>query len=211
MYIFFDLDGTLIDTLPDIHNSVNKALIANKLDPITFMQTKSFIGHGSKNLMLKASNDNFTDKLLADYLSIYHANLHNDSKVYIGVKETLEKLKKAGHVLGVYSNKDNSDVNKIINYYFPNYFDYILGKQPNYPLKPNPELMERIINQEKMDKENFIYVGDMQTDYDLAHNLEVKFIFCTYGYSKEEINSIYKIAKFADLLQVIWLLFDKII
>lgn len=201
MYIFFDLDGTLLDTLPDICSSVNAALKLHDLKPITLEETKCFIGHGSTNLIKKATKGNFNEKILKDYLNIYHNNLCNLSKIYPNVRETLIKLKE-NHVLGVYSNKDESDVIKIINHYLPNIFKYIIGKNIKYPLKPNPNLMNDLIAKEKINKKDLVYIGDMKTDYDLALNLGVDFIFASYGYSEDKIATNKEISDFINLCKL---------
>ena len=201
MHIFFDLDGTLIDTLPDISNAVNKALKLNNLKEISIDKVRLCIGHGSTNLMIKASNNKFNNKLLNDYLNIYHNNLTNLSKPYPNTVEVLNELKVKGYKLGVYSNKDSKDVIKIINYYFPNIFDFIIGKNINFPLKPDPSLMLNLIKENNIDKNKLIYVGDMETDYNLAKNLGIKFIYASYGYNNDNlivINNI--INEFKDIV-----------
>ena len=200
MHIFFDLDGTLIDTLPDISNAVNKALKLNNLKEISIDKVRLCIGHGSTNLMIKASNNNFSNKLLNDYLNIYHNNLTNLSKPYPNTVEVLNELKIKGYKLGVYSNKDNNDVVKIINYYFPNMFDFIIGKDKKFPLKPDPSLMLNIIKENNIDKNKLIYVGDMETDYNLAKNLNIKFIYASYGYNNNLLITNNIINEFKDIV-----------
>ncbi len=199
MNIFFDLDGTLIDTIYDISYAVNEALKLNNLKQISLEEVKNNLGHGSKNLITKCSHDNFSLKLYDDYKKIYHDNLCNLSKIYPYVLDTLIQLKNRDIVLGVYSNKDENDVIKIINHYLPNLFTYIIGKRSNYPLKPDPSLMESIIKNNNLDINDFYYVGDMQTDKDLAINLGVKFIYASYGYSKVELDSEICIKNFKEL------------
>ena len=202
MNIFFDLDGTLIDSIYDIANSVNLALIANDLASITLEEARTYIGHGSKNLIIKASHNKFSSKLYADYKRIYHENLCNLSKPYQDVVETLKILKNNGHQLGVYSNKDEQDVVKIVGYYFPNIFDYVIGKRTGYNLKPDPTLMQDIIKQNNLNLCSTYYVGDMQTDYDLAKNLNIKFVFASYGYGKKYLDNYAEVKEFKDLIKL---------
>lgn len=202
MNIFFDLDGTLIDSIYDIANSLNLALIANDLNSITLEEAKSYIGHGSKNLIIKASRDEFSLKLYEDYKRIYHENLCNLSKPYQDVVETLRTLKNKGYQLGVYSNKDEQDVAKIVDHYFPNIFVFVIGKRTGYNLKPDPTLMQDIIKQKALNLSETYYVGDMETDYDLAKNLRIKFIYASYGYGKKHLDNYAEIKEFKDLIKL---------
>lgn len=202
MYIFFDLDGTLIDSIPDINRAINKALKKYNLNTISLEETKNYLGHGSLNLIKMASKGNFSNELYNDYKKFYHEEPCNLTKVYPYVTETLKSLKAKGHILGVYSNKDDSDVKKIVNYYFPNLFDYIFGKNVNYPLKPDKTFINEYLLNNKVNVSDFVYVGDMQTDYDLAFNLKAKFVFCKYGYSPKNIETKYCINSFKELSEI---------
>lgn len=197
MHIFFDLDGTLVDTISDISLSVNLALKKNGLEEVPTSLVKTNLGHGSVNLITKCSLNRFSSKLYEDYRTIYQANLCNLSRPYDKAQNTLEALLKQGHILGVYSNKDEEEVKKIINHYYPNLFKYIYGKRSDFPLKPDPAFMEYVIKTYNIN--DLCYVGDMDTDKTLAKNLGVPFIYASYGYSTTKLDSDYTLTKFSDL------------
>lgn len=191
-WIFFDLDGTLIDTIPDLTRSINLALAKNNLN-VEYENEKvlTFIGSGAKLLCQRATAPfNLSEKELTafynDYESIYSSSLYVASKPFPGVIDTLIELKKRGFRLGVFSNKPDSDTNEIIKHFFKDIFTVIRGHKEGFPIKPNIASYLDIKNAYPITDENVIYVGDMINDYEFSKNIGCPFFYCKYGYDIEK-------------------------
>ena len=146
----FDLDGTLINSIKDLATAMNYSLNKNGLKEYKIEEYYDFVGNGIKMLCKFALNkqNNFNDVLLknvySDFKNFYSDNCCNYSFVYEGIYELLHILKEEGFILGVFSNKKEEMVRKIINHYFENTFDFILGETSNYLRKPNPNQLIEI-------------------------------------------------------------------
>jgi phosphoglycolate phosphatase len=200
--IVFDLDGTLLNTLPDIHNSINYSLKHFDLKPNTFSQTKSYLGTGSLDLVkrsaLKMYDVRFT--LTSPLVEILH-QFYNDyymhhclekTYVYDHVLDTLKELKNDGYKIAVLSNKDNCQVEKIIEKYIPNTFDLVCGKTKDSTLKPNAHALNKILNYFNVTENETIIVGDSLVDIYFAKNLKTKIISVSYGFCDKELLKLAK-------------------
>lgn len=191
-WIFFDLDGTLIDTIPDITRSINLALAKNNLNTkYKNEEVLTFIGSGAMILCKRATLQfNLSDYALKcfynDYESIYSSALYNASKPFPNVLDTLEKLKKKGYKLGVFSNKPDKDTNEIIKHFFNGIFTVIRGHKEGFPIKPNIASYLDIKKDYPITDGNVIYVGDMVNDYEFSKNIGCPFFYCKYGYDIEK-------------------------
>ncbi|MDO5021850.1 MAG: HAD family hydrolase [Eubacteriales bacterium] len=189
--VFFDLDGTLLNTLPDIANSMNRALnkIGLKSHPVEAY--KLFTGNGSKVLAEKAlgGNTEHFDELYNLYREDYAQNSRIYTKPYNGIIEMLDELKKAGCILIVYTNKDNSDAQDVISYYFKDkYFDKIQGRVDGFPPKPDPALAKNILKTMGLEEGvELYYLGDTKTDMQCARNIGAVSIAVTWGFQDKDM------------------------
>ena len=192
--IIFDLDGTILDTLPDLKNAVNHALNFYSLPEKDLEFVRKAIGNGTTVLIKRctpiALNDDERNKVFNEFKSYYLEHYADYTKPYSGVKEMLEKLQ--GKVrLAVVSNKDNDLTIKIINKEYPNLFDIIQGSYLDHPKKPNPYLINKIIKENNINKEDCLYIGDTDVDKESATNAGLPYILVNYGYrTKEELEKM---------------------
>jgi phosphoglycolate phosphatase len=210
----FDLDGTLIDTLEDLRNSINQALEKNNYQKrYSYDETKMLIGAGTRTLChraLKGIKHSIEDEenLFKDFSQFYLSNQLDKTKPYKNVIETLKILKSRGYLTAILSNKVESNVIEIVSNLFPkDLFDLVVGQRPNVPLKPDPTSLEKLIKDLHVDKSEVIYVGDSDTDMKTADNLGIKKIAVTYGYRSGEILNKYhpdfSIDNFIEILKII--------
>ena len=139
--VVFDLDGTLLNTIPDIAGALNRALAACGLPTHSVEACKTFIGGGIREAVRKAvpagTSDEMQEKVLACYKDDYRFHCAEETDYYPGVKEMLSELSSAGLALGVLSNKTEATAQKIIRTYFPDTeFRFVLGRADGRPLKP---------------------------------------------------------------------------
>ena len=212
--VIFDLDGTLLDTLPDLKNSINEALKINGYKiSYTYEETMWLIGSGTKMLCRRAlSKLNPTEeqvsKLFKDFSSIYKLKQKEETKLYKNVENTLFSLKNEGFLVCVLSNKVEENVIDILNFYLPNFaFDKVVGQRANVPIKPDPTSLNELIRSLKISKEEVLYVGDSDVDMIVASNANIDCVGVTYGYRPREMLEKYKpkylIDDILEILQIV--------
>lgn len=212
-FIFFDLDGTLINTNLGITLALNETLkklrIKRRYLP---KEVKSMIGNGAKVLLRTALKREFSIKEYSIFLDNYE-KFQYVSRFYPYVKNTLKKLKEEGYLLFIFSNKPDSLLTKLLNKKLGkdiNLFNEIQGENISlYPKKPNPDYINLLIKKYKLKVSNGYYVGDSKIDAILANKANLKSIIVNYGYSKKNEISLnkkykeykidYKINKFNEI------------
>ena len=207
--VIFDLDGTLLDTIEDLANSANYALALNGYPTHPIEAYRFFVGNGMNNLILRAlpeakKNEETVAKVKADFLPHYFTNNEDCTKPYPGITELITKLHENGIKLAIASNKVHSATQQLAAKFFPEIpFIAVIGQRENFPIKPNPSILEQIIQIAGVDKSEMIYVGDSGVDVATAINAKVPFIGVLWGFRpRKELEEVgaRKFAKDADEL-----------
>ena len=193
--VVFDLDGTLLNTIEDIRNAVNYALNDLGYNELPIDTVKEFVGSGVNVLINRIINhlDILEDKkeecfvlLKAKYLDYYEKCQFECTKPYDGIIDVLSKLKQKGIKIAVLSNKPNNDTQRIINHYFPDTFDFVFGQMDSYPVKPDPGLLNHIIDCFELDRKEILYIGDSDVDILTAKNAYVDSVGAGYGFKSRD-------------------------
>ena len=187
--IIFDLDGTLLDTLDDLSAAVNYAMEQRGFPQHTREEYMKMVGHGARNLMSQAlplehaHDDALIDAVLADFRSYYNAHIDVYTKPFPGIPQLLDRLHQKDIKLAVASNKFQEGTEHLIKEFFPDIpFVAILGNRPSNPLKPDPEVVEEILQKAGLSKADTIMVGDSDTDMETAVNGGIRGIAVGWGY-----------------------------
>jgi len=185
--LIFDLDGTLVESLPGIAASLNRALDLHGLPGHSHAAVRSFIGDGAKTLVGRAlggvSRLDLTDSVLKNFAGDYAVSWPDGTQVYPGIPELLAKLKSGGVPLAVLSNKPHAFTVGIVEKLFPeNTFAAILGNREGLPHKPDPAGALEIAASLGVFPENCTIIGDSTMDLDTAKNSGMKSIAVTWGY-----------------------------
>jgi phosphoglycolate phosphatase len=189
--VLFDLDGTLIDTAPDICSAVNNGLKAASISPISELTARAYIGEGSAKLMHRAitkeidgvAPENYFTKVYTGFCTHYSENLFVDSVIYSGALESLDELKSAGFKLGCITNKPYEYALPLLEKAgLAHLFDILLGGNSLKEKKPNPLPIIHAIEQTNSDRNKTVMVGDSITDLRAAKNADVYSICVSYGY-----------------------------
>lgn len=187
--VIFDLDGTILDTLTDLTNSVNYVLKMFNKPLREEDEIKYFLGYGPRYLLEKSFNEEFSDlqyeKIYEIYNNYYSRHQLDFTKPYNGMNEVLKELKDKGYLLAVCSNKQESAVKELMTALFEDVFDKVMGTSPKFPAKPEPDMVLEIMNSLNVSKENTIYIGDTQVDLETAINANIKKIAVLYGFRKK--------------------------
>lgn len=184
--VLFDLDGTLVNSLPDISRCMNAALASHGL-PVHAMEAYNyFVGNGAVKLSERAvgaEHPELVASVLDAYRDMYAAHCFDDSYVYEGIRELLSELKADGYRLVVLSNKDDGDVQTVIRHYFPELpFEIMRGKLPGGTIKPDPAGAINIAAEMGLNPDEFWYLGDTPVDYATCRDAGMHFIAVTYGF-----------------------------
>ncbi len=188
--IIFDLDGTLLDTLPDIYASVNRMLRALSYPERTLEHTLSGIGYGSRRLMEvslpEGAGDETVDEALDVYRRIYRESFSVDTKPYEGLLDVVRQLKSEGMALAVLSNKPDELTRALIDKWYAGIFDFVLG-QGKYSVKPAPEAPRAVAKALGVAPESIIFIGDSDVDVMTAHGVGAACVGVTWGYRPREV------------------------
>lgn len=188
--IFFDLDGTLIDTLEDIGDSMNRVLKNHNYPIHEISRYKIFVGDGMPNLVRRAlpPGEIFTEEqvyqMIEEMKGIFAENWKSKSKLYPGIDKMLTALEKDGFFLGILSNKPQEFTRSTVAYFLSQWnFKEVQGYDPNvYPLKPDPTALLSLIKKHGLKKEEVLYVGDSDVDMEVSKNAGVISVGVSWGF-----------------------------
>lgn len=193
-FIIFDLDGTLINSIKDIGNSVNKGLEKAGLKTYKIDEYKNFVGNGIEDLFKTTMGNSYEDKNLLnkvrnEFNATYSKYFTEHTVEYKGCSEMLKELKNRNIKVGVLSNKPDKFVKPILEKVFPNFtFAVAWGKKEKYDFKPNPESLNAIIKKMNFNNKECLYVGDSDVDILTGKNARVDAIGVEWGFrSKNEL------------------------
>lgn len=188
--VIFDLDGTLLNTLEDLKNSTNFALLQFGFPTRTIEEVRRFVGNGVKVLIERAVPENcdsrIVEKCLAIFKENYSKNMYNHTKPYNSIKEILEKLRDKGLKIGVVSNKFDSAVKNLCKLYFENLIDIAIGQADDVPKKPAPDGVFKAMKNLNAEKSSTVYVGDSDVDVATAKNSGLPCIGVTWGFRNKK-------------------------
>ena len=191
--VVFDLDGTLLDTIPDIAGALNRALAACGLPTHPVRRVETFVGGGIRDAVRKAVPADTPDETLEHILEIYKEDYCNrcteQTARYPGVPEMLERLLQHGFALGVLSNKTEATAQKIVRTYFPDVpFRCVLGRVDGRPLKPDPAAAVPVLESLGLPAGEVAYAGDSGTDILFAKAVGMVPAAAPWGYrSRDEL------------------------
>ena len=184
--IIFDLDGTLIDSRQDLATGINLMRRHYGLGPLSVATVVGFVGEGIRNLVSRSLQDApfivDLDEAVRMDTECYRQHIHDETMLYPGVREGLNHLVAAGHVLALLSNKPGAASREILLHFgIEALFASIIGGDSGVPLKPNPEAVFAILQAVGGERANTWMVGDNHTDIAAAHRAGIHSIFVTYG------------------------------
>jgi phosphoglycolate phosphatase len=184
----FDLDGTLLYTLTDVANAMNEALVHFGYPTHPIEAYKYFIGDSVEveayRALPESARDDQTIKKVAHFSEqIYDKCWHETTKPYPGIPELLSTLQQQGLFLVILSNKAHRFTKVIVEKLLPQWrFKIVQGALPDIPLKPDPTLALQIVKRLGIPAEQFLYLGDTNTDMQTAVAASMYPVGCLWGY-----------------------------
>lgn len=187
--VIFDMDGTILDTLEDLADSLNASLSHFGYPTRSLEEVRRFVGNGIRLLVERGVPAGLsveeTDKVHQFFMEYYKAHCDQKTKPYHGIREVMKQLRQKGCKLAVVSNKADAAVKTLAEQYFPQLFDVALGEGKDTPKKPSPVGVCQVMQQLGVSKERSIYIGDSEVDIATARNAELDSIIVTWGFREE--------------------------
>lgn len=193
--IVFDLDGTLVDTAPDLLDSLNESLVAGGLSRVDDAAFRRFVGHGGKVMIERAYTAQQKildamehDRLLQVFLDHYAANIPGRSLPYPGVLDAMGRFDKAGYILAICTNKyEKLAVSLAVALGIAPRFAAITGPDTFGIRKPDPLHLTKTIELAGGDPSRAVMIGDSQTDIDTAKAAGIPVVAVDFGYTDRHV------------------------
>lgn len=187
--VIFDLDGTLLNTLEDLADSVNFALEEYGCPLRSYDEVRSFVGNGVRMLIKRSvpegTPDEKYEKIFSCFREHYLVNMYNKTAPYEGIIPLLELLRKDGYKIGVVSNKLDEAVKELCDGFFEGFIGCAKGARGEADRKPNPENVYACMEKLGSEKADCVYVGDSEVDLQTALNAGIDCICVSWGFRTE--------------------------
>ena len=199
--VVFDLDGTLIDSVPDLAAALNGVFEAEGLAPFDLGEVTSFVGKGLPHLVKCAMERRGLDladhgALAARVLAAYEADSSSRTRLYPNLRPALEALIARGHRLGLCTNKPEGPTRLILQQLdLARYFTAVQGGVAGQ-MKPDPQPLYQVIA--AMGGGRALFVGDSEVDCEIAQAAGIGFVLFTEGYRKKSLDALPHLARFND-------------
>ena len=194
--LIFDLDGTLVDTAPDLMAATNHVLKTLKRRAITMAEVRSFVGHGAKALIARGCeatgepvDPRAVETLYQEFIIYYAANIAEHSRPYPGLLTFLDRCKAHGLVMGICTNKlESLSVRLLHALDMAKYFGAIVGPDTTGVAKPDPKPFFETVRRLDGDPAKAIMFGDSETDIKTGQNAGVPVIAVSFGYTNQHVS-----------------------
>jgi len=182
----FDLDGTILNTLEDLADSVNYCLEKFNMPKRTQNEIRGFLGGGIRKLIEQSAPRGTDSKVLDEMFDLFNQYYKDHcaikSRPYEGICEVLEKLKAENIKICVVSNKADYAVKILCEKYFKNLLDYCAGEKEGIPKKPDPKSVYLAVENFGFKTKETVYIGDSEVDFKTAQNAGTGCILVSWGF-----------------------------
>lgn len=186
----FDMDGTILDTLEDLKDSLNYALAEAGCPARTLDEVRRFVGNGMQKLIERAAPANRTaeekENILESFKVHYKIHCADKTQPYDGIIELLENLQRSGCRTAVVSNKGDFAVQELNQQYFAGLMDCAIGEKEGVRKKPAPDSVNEFLKKLQIERENAVYIGDSEVDIETAENAGMDCIIVSWGFRERE-------------------------
>ena len=190
--VIFDLDGTLLNSLFDLRDSVNATMKKHGFPTHSTDAVRRFVGNGVAKLIERAiprgRENAMFETCLADFKEHYAIHMYDKTAAYDGIYEMLDSLKEKGYRLAVVSNKFDAAVKELCKRYFPDHIEVAIGECESAGIKkkPAPDTVIEALKLLGITKEEAVYVGDSEVDVHTAKNSGMECISVLWGFREKE-------------------------
>lgn len=188
--VVFDMDGTILNTLDDLKDTLNYALGQYHFPARTLEETRAFVGNGIHKLIERAvpegTDAQTVEKVFNTFLEYYQIHCMDQTRPYPGIVSLLRSLKEAGLLTAVVSNKADAAVQELCERFFPGLFDFAVGEHEGVQKKPAPDMVQLALRTLGTQASDAVYVGDSDVDLATAKNSGLDSIIVTWGFRDRE-------------------------
>ena len=204
--ILFDLDGTLLDTLEDMADALNRTMDRFALPRRSLREVRSFVGNGARRLVELAAGaeGGRLEEILAVYKEDYDRNYLIKTAPYPGIMALLDRLHEAGCLVGIVSNKPDSTVQSLSDALFEGKADISVGEKAGIRRKPAPDTVLAAMEALGVTKAETVYVGDSEVDVMTARAAGVPCISVTWGFRDRDVLEKAGAETFAQDCEALW-------
>lgn len=191
--VIFDLDGTLLNTLEDLADSVNYVQRKYGYAEDSIDTVRMNVGNGIRNLMKRSIPDGDKNPLFEEtfqtFKTYYQAHCQDKTKAYPGIMELLAELHKRGIKMAIVSNKAHAAVEELNQIYFKDYISIAIGENEDDGIKkkPAPDMVHMALDKLGSKAEKSVYVGDSDVDKATADNSGLDCVLCRWGFRNLEL------------------------
>lgn len=183
----FDLDGTLLDTLTDLHICCNHVLRSYDMPERSYEEIRCFVGNGVRKLIERAvpkgTSEDLIEKVLNTFKAYYMEHGLDHTRPYEGIIPLLQKLKESQKRIAVVSNKFDDATKSLCKRFFNGYIDIAIGEKEGTRPKPAPDAVNQAITHLGLtSKSEIVYIGDSEVDFKTAQNCELPCISVLWGF-----------------------------
>ena len=188
--IVWDMDGTVLNTLIDLRDSVNYVLRKYNMPEHTIEEYRRYFGSGIRYALECAVIEGTPSETIDEMLPIFkeHYDIHclDNTCPYEGILDAMKKLKEKGYKMAIVSNKIDSAVKELNEKFFKEYVDVAIGETPGTKRKPAPDMVEQALKELDSSKEESIYIGDSEVDLQTARNSNLPCISVLWGFRDKD-------------------------
>ena len=188
--IIWDMDGTVLDTLTDLRDSVNYVLGLYDMPGHTIEDYRRYFGSGIKHALkcavVPGTEEDVIEEMLPIFKEYYDKHCLDNTCPYEGIVETMKKLKDAGYKMAIVSNKIDSAVKELNDRFFSDSVEVAIGERDGIKRKPAPDMVEQALSELGSSKEEAVYIGDTEVDIETARNSGLPCISVLWGFREKE-------------------------
>ena len=200
--IIFDMDGTVLNTLDDLTDSVNHVLSLYQMPLRSREEYRLFFGNGIRYALTRAVPENTPDSLINEMISAfktyYDRHCLDQTRPYDGAPELMSELKKNGYKMAIVSNKIDSAVKELNERFFAEYVEVAIGERTAIQRKPAADMVFAALNELGSTREEAVYIGDSEVDLETARNAGMPCITALWGFRDKDYLFQRGAALFAD-------------
>lgn len=187
--VIFDLDGTLLDTVPGLSKAMNEILIKYHFPIHTIDEYKSYIGNGIKALVEQSvpevSDTQLLEKMYKEKSLLYNEYWKDGTHLFPGISDMLTALTNKKITLAIFSNKEDYFTQQIVSHFLHEWpFLSVTGRTDSIPKKPDPSGIHVIMSKASFTPDEWVCVGDKDADIESASNAGVRSFWVSWGYQK---------------------------
>ena len=184
--VLWDMDGTVLDTLADLHAAVNVSLRHFPLPEASLEAVRAGLGNGAAHLVSELAPEERWQEVLAFYKPYYDAHCNIQTRPYPGILPLMEALKGRGVRQAIISNKPHPAVKALAEAYFPGLLDSAVGESETVRRKPNPDAVLAAVKEMGLKLPDCVYIGDTEVDLATARNAGMACIAVSWGFRSRE-------------------------